>query len=352
MAQLLRMSPRITTGRTTCLLCTMFAVACALVASASFAAPPAVTGRESAPDAAVDVQIDSRDPVDSASPSFPVGVTDTLSARVKHADRPPEYHDYIAAKEPMAWRVLRAKAGPSVVTIDQQGHITTLAPGVAQVELRYLGQVATTTLTVFDEPPSVLELSPPYATMELGSEQQFESKAQFGSWREWDRTDVVTWTATPVGSEAPVVAIDEHGKAHAIGVGIAEIAAELSGKRVSTQVIVVARSPLSAAANKQLMPPAVYRWCRARLQQVWLPKLRELAGAPIKLTGHATRRSADLSIHVEGTNATGIGIFWDPEKCEGSIAGWSGTFDWRTPSTPLEQMLAFAGYDCISPRLR
>jgi hypothetical protein len=290
-----------------------------------------------------------------------VGVSDTLYVRVKYSDQnAPEYHRYHARESPMQWRVLPADDGQEpVLSIDEAGHVTTLAQGRAQIEVRYMGQVASTIVTVFERAPTILEVSPVYTTVELGSELQFAANAQFDGPREWDRTEVVTWTASQVGSQTHVVSIDQGGMAHALNAGVAEITATLSGKSTSTRVMVVARSRLSPERAGQLTPPAVYRMCRARLRQVWLPKLRELAAVElreqasvVKLSGKSARRSASLDLQVGGERGPGIEIIWSPDQCEGPTAWWYSTFDWRAPSTPLEQLLTFAGNDCASYRLK
>ena len=325
------------------------------------AAPTSPTRLQRSPQRTVDIQVWSDDRIEPTSPHLPVGISDWLWVRVKYSDQnAPEHHRYSGRESPMQWKVLPASDGrPPVVSIDEEGRVTTLAPGRAQIEVRYMGQIASTILTVFEREPTLLELSPVYTTIELGSELQFAAQAQFDGPREWDRTQAVSWTATQVGSQTHVVSIDEGGMAHALREGVAEITATLSGKSTSTRVMVVARSRLSPQRAGQLTPPAVYRTCRARLRQLWLPKLRELAAvelreqaSAIQLSGESARRSASLGLRVGDRGGPGIEIIWSPDQCEGPTAWWSSTFDWRTPSTPLEQLLTFAGNDCVSYPLR
>jgi hypothetical protein len=313
------------------LLCTLSTT---LLAASSFAARPAL-----------------RVQIEPSAPKLPVGVKQGFYVRLDYADGSVAY-DY----SPQSWRIVSATCGVTVASIDEKGWAQTLAAGHARLEVNYEGHHAATTLTVFDEPPTALELSPPYETVDRGTEFALQVKAQFASspqsWRWWERDGLVSWTATDVEAGTHVVSIDEHGRARALNSGVAEIAATVAGKRVSTQVMVVepaADSPRRIVGRK-LSPPAVYRACRARLRRLWLPKLRALAGAPVELRGKSTRRRADISFGVRGADAPTIDIYWDPDECDagGPTTGWSGNFDWRVPRTPLEKLLTFAGYDCLA----
>jgi hypothetical protein len=285
---------------------------------------------------------------------LPVGVSYRLDVRVDGADglrRHIGYYDASGVESHMVWRVIPAKDRSNVASIDEEGTVTALAAGQAQIEVAYLGQQATMTLTVFDEVPTSVEISPGYQTIDRGSQLQFDVQARFGSGWTWDMKRRVVWTATNVGPGTQVASIDPTGQVRGVGVGVAEIAATVSGKRAATQLMVVepARDSPQRPRAQKLTLTAVYRLCRARMQRLWVPKLRELAGAPIELRGEVDpdHNSAHLGIDVRGAPGQGTEVSWALDRCEGADRWWDSLFKARGPITPLEKMLTFASNDCL-----
>lgn len=91
--------------------------------------------------------------------------------------------------------------------------------------------------------------------------------------------------------------------------------------------------------------------CTARLRQIWMPKLRQLPAVQIELKSEQTHyTSADMYVRVRQAGILrGIRLFWDPDECDAGApnGGWIPEgFDWPSPSSRLEHVLADAGNDC------
>src|SRR5262249_35906212 len=143
-------------------------------------------------------------------------------------------------KSPMVWRLVPAPDGRTVVSLNEDGYLEALAAGRAQIEVAYLGQRATTTVIISDDPPVEGKGSPDYETIDRGGQLQLAVKARFGtSLREWDMKRRATWSATDVGPETGVVSVDAEGLVRGRHVGLAELTATVAGVRASTQVMVV-----------------------------------------------------------------------------------------------------------------
>jgi len=91
--------------------------------------------------------------------------------------------------------------------------------------------------------------------------------------------------------------------------------------------------------------------CLGRLKKTWLPKLRQLPDARVELKTEQDRTAASIDLRVrDNETERSIHLFWDPDECDAGApnGGWMPTgFDWKSPQTPLEKLLAEAGNDCL-----
>lgn len=283
---------------------------------------------------------------------LPRGLSERIYARVDFVDGRVEYH-----YPTTGWSVAPADGAP-VAAVSDRGEVRALAPGRATLRLAYLGRTAEAPVTVFDEPPTALTLSPSSPTLDLGTELEPAINARFGTdvkW--WDVKAIVRWSVADLGPERGVLIDKVRGRWRAQRVGTAELRAELRGQRAATPVMVVERlrdSP-QRLEGRRVPPPGLYRLCMNRLRRLWVPRLRTLTRGAVRLTGGPRRREANIHVTIDGDSGPGIDIFWNPDECDamGPTSGWRAVgFDWRAPQTPLEQMLVFAGNDCLSYRER
>jgi hypothetical protein len=288
--------------------------------------------------------------IEPESAHIPVGVSERFYLRLDYADGRVLYQ-----YEPASLRIVATDRTSNVAAVEPGANLRTFAPGQLQLETDYEGHHATTTVTIFDEPPTEVTLDPHFQTLDRGAHQKFFARAQFASgqrWKEWQVDGGAGWTATDVEPGTRVASIDERGNVRALHAGMTEISAVVGGKRVTTHLMVVepaADSPRRFSEKERMTPPASYRTCRARIERVWLPLLRRAAGGPVDLKGTVQRRRAELRVSVRGNPADAMEVYWDPDECDAAGPPNTGVYspDWRNPQTMVDRLLLFAGFDCL-----
>ena len=198
-----------------------------------------------------------------------------------------------------------------------------------------------------------LNLGKSYPTLDAGSKESFRVTAEFerGGWKEVMRG--VRWTVADVALALQVAVIDQAGQVTGLRPGMAQIQATWMGQTASTMLSVVSPSKAAPAPARipGFQPKNWRRLCMARLRHIWLPWLRALPKAEVELKNTGDRHSGMITVAVrQRALKREISIHWDPEECDAGTpnSGWTPAgFDWRTPPTQLENILAAAGYDCL-----
>lgn len=251
------------------------------------------------------------------------------------------------------WRMTNPDPSHPVASIDATGMVAALSVGKATITVTYLGRTLSALCTVAAPVPTKLNLGHSYPTIDVGSKESFRVTADLErrGWTEVMRG--VNWTVTDVEPALQVAVIDQAGQVTGLHPGMAKIQATWMGQTASTVLSVVSPSKAAPAPVRisGLQPQTWRRLCLARLRSIWLPRLRALPKAEVKVRNIGDRHYGVITVAVrQGALRREISIRWNPEECDagGPNSGWTPAgFDWRTPSTQLEIILGTAGYDCL-----
>lgn len=254
---------------------------------------------------------------------------------------------------PHDWRMTNPDPSHPVASIDATGMVSGLSVGKETITVTYLGRTLSGLCTVSALVPRKLNLGQSYPTIDTGSKESLRVTAEFepGGWKEVMRG--ARWTVADVAPALQVAVIDQAGQVTGLHPGMAQIQATWMGQTASTMLSVVSPSKAAPAPVRipGLQPKTWRHLCMARLRHIWLPRLRALPKAEVALKNTGDRHYGVITVAVrQGALAREIGIHWDPEECDAGApnSGWTPTgFDWRTPSTQIENILAAAGYDCL-----
>lgn len=254
---------------------------------------------------------------------------------------------------PHDWRITNPDPSHPVASIDATGMVSGLAVGKATISVSYLGRTLSALCTVAAPVLRKLNVGHSYPTIDTGSKESLRVTAELepGGWKEVMRG--VRWTVADVAPALQVAVIDEAGQVTGLHPGMAQIQATWMGQTAATMLSVVSPSKAAPAPSRipGLKPKTWRHLCMARLRHIWLPRLRALPKAEVETKNTGDSHFGVITVAVrQGALVREISIHWDPEECDAGApnSGWTPTgFDWRTPSTQLENILAAAGYDCL-----
>lgn len=251
------------------------------------------------------------------------------------------------------WRMTNPDPAHPVASVDAKGKVSALAAGQATLSVSYRGLTLSAPCTVTDPAVRTLQITTPYPTIDEGSTATFRAAAEYEKYTFKDVVRGVRWTVTDVEPAKQVAIIDQDGRVRGLRSGMAEIRATYLGHTASTMLSVVAPSKASPDPVRilGLKPRKWRRLCMARLRRIWIPRLRALPEAKVELKDTGDRDFGLIRIAVkQATLAREISIHWS-DDCDagGPTSGWTPDgFDGRSPSAPVEHILAAAGYDCLA----
>lgn len=250
------------------------------------------------------------------------------------------------------WRMTNPDPAHPVASVDAKGMVSALAAGQATLSVSYRGLTLSAPCTVTNPAVRTFQITAPYPTIDQGSTETFRVFAEYEERSFKEVVRGVDWTVTDVAPVTQVASIDQSGHARGLHPGMAEIRATYMGHTASTMLSVVAPSKASPDPVRisDLKPRKWRRLCMSRMRRIWIPQLHALPDAKVWIKETGDRIYGQIKVAVrQATVAREITVHW-ADDCDagGPTSGWTPDgFDWRSPSTPVEHILAAAAYDCL-----
>lgn len=114
---------------------------------------------------------------------------------------------------------------PAVATIDSQGVVTAMGPGVTQVSAIYQGVVGTTPVTVGQPALMSIAVTPKQSSLPIGESERATATGSFSDGSTRDLTQSATWTSSTLN----IASVSAQGVVTGAGVGVVQVSAAYEG---------------------------------------------------------------------------------------------------------------------------
>jgi hypothetical protein len=114
---------------------------------------------------------------------------------------------------------------PAVATIDSQGVVTAMGPGVTQVSATYQGVTGTTPVTVGQPALMSIAVTPKQSSLPIGESERATATGSFSDGSTRDLTQSATWTSSTLN----IASVNAQGVVTGAGVGVVQVSAAYEG---------------------------------------------------------------------------------------------------------------------------
>src|SRR5271156_707408 len=114
---------------------------------------------------------------------------------------------------------------PAVATIDSQGVVTAMGPGVTQVSATYQGVTGTTPVTVGQPALMSIAVTPKQSSLPIGESERATATGSFSDGSTRDLTQSATWTSSTLN----IASVSAQGVVTGAGVGVVQVSAAYEG---------------------------------------------------------------------------------------------------------------------------